>query len=323
MADENKFGTMPGAAPGGGGLRCEEWEALLADALDGLLPAGEAAAFRMHSETCANCGDLLKHAGQGREWLGYLHTEPEVPAGLIGRILDKTVGVGGMPLPVVAQASQGAGSLAMVTPWRRSFHETRLLMTVAMAFFSIALTLNLVGVKLGSLRLADLRPSQIGSTLSRQFFTARGSVVRYYDNLRFVYQLQSRMRELRRDVETQPQTPQTQQKQEPQKPAGKDGSATAAPERGMEIRAQQRSGDAGQRFGERPAFGVERSVPCAERSAQSAGKSRELLRAAKADTQATDVRVLVVTGNCISLGQFRTGLQRAVKTAGHEGRSLV
>ena len=40
----------------------------------------------------------------------------------------------------------------------RRFAEPRLLMTAAMAFFSIALTLNLTGVRLSAVRLADLRP---------------------------------------------------------------------------------------------------------------------------------------------------------------------
>ena len=305
MAEERQFGQKPGP---GSGLRCEDWEALLTDALDGLLPEGQAAAFGAHSESCANCGDLLAHAKQGQEWLGYLHTEPEIPSGLVSRILEKTVGAGGMPMPVVAAAGAGTGAVAMATPWRRSFHETRLLMTVAMAFFSIALTLNLAGVKLSSIRLADLRPSQLGSTLSREFFTARGSVVRYYDNLRLVYQLQSRMRELRRDVEQQPAQPQQNQKQE-QKP-GKGGSANklgaGSRERGAEQSAELRAElGAGSRE-----LGVK------QRSALSAQRSEER-------KAAVVVLVSMGTGRWISLGHSETGLQSVVETAGYEGRSLV
>jgi Putative zinc-finger len=212
VADQNKFGKMPDATPGSGGLRCEEWEALLVDALDGLLPAGDTAAFHAHSANCMGCADLLAHAKQGQEWLEYLHTEPEVPAGLVSKILDKTAGAGAIPVQVIAGAGteQVVGASAVAVPWRRSFQETRLLMTVAMAFFSIALTLNMAGVKLTSLRLADLRPGTIGSTISRQFWGAQSSVVRFYDNMRFVYQLQSKVRELRRDTQTQPATPKKQ-----------------------------------------------------------------------------------------------------------------
>jgi hypothetical protein len=299
VADESKFGQKPGAV-----LKCEDWEALLTDALDGLLPAGERTAFTAHSETCPNCSDLLAHAKQGQEWLGYLHTEPDIPAGLIGKILEQTVGAGSVALPVVAQAGVSGG--AMVMPWRRSFHETRLLMTVAMAFFSIALTLNLMGVKPGSFKLADLKPSEIGNTISRQFYGARSSVVRYYDHLRFVYELESRTRELRRDVETQPQPqqqPGTQQNRQQTKPSGKDGAQRQGTDEGTGLRAQgadegagERIADSGQRIEE-----------------QSTDHNEKLV----------EVQLSAGVGRSISLGQSRTGLQEAVETAGYVEGSLV
>jgi putative zinc finger protein len=240
VADERKFGKEPGPASGSA-LRCEDWEAQLTDALDGLLPARQAAAFAAHAETCENCGDLFAHAKQGQEWLTYLHDEPQAPVDLVSRIIEKTLGAEGIPVPLVAAgAGAGTGAVAMAMPWRRSFHETRLLMTVAMAFFSLALTLNLVtGGHLTSLRLADLKPSQIGNTISREFYGARRSVVQYYDNMRFFYQLQSRMRELRRDVE-QPQQQQQQNQQnqqQQQKPSGRNGGSASAGY-GSTLRAQ-------------------------------------------------------------------------------------
>ncbi|HEX3985037.1 MAG TPA: zf-HC2 domain-containing protein [Acidobacteriaceae bacterium] len=297
MAEYNQFGNKPNAA-----LRCEEWEALLADALDGVLPEGKAVSFRAHSADCANCGDLLAHAEQGREWLGYLHTEPDVPPALIAKILERTVGPGSMPLPVVA-AGQGAGAAVMALPWRRNFHETRLLMTVAMAFFSIALTLNLIGVKVSDLRLADLRPATIGSTVSRQFYAARGSVVRYYDNLRFVYQLESRMRELRRTVETTPGAAEPQKKQEPSKQSGdKNGSLQDGP-RGEALNAR------------RQAATTLRPEPVEQRTALRVIRS---LRATQTVTKAeVEVEVSVGQLKCVSLDQLRAGLQR------NDKRSLV
>lgn len=292
MAGEEKFGQKPGAT-----LRCEEWEALLADALDGLLPATEAAAFAAHSESCANCGDLLAHAERGREWLVYLHQEPDVPSGLLGRILEKTAGAGAMPVPVLAGAGAGTGALAM--PWRRSFHETRLLMTVAMAFFSIALTLNLAGVKLTNFRLADLRPSQIGSTLSRQFYAGWGSVVRFYDNARFVYQLESRVRELRRDVEQQPQ--QQQQQRQQQQPSRPGGSSMAAPDQDLMLNAVDEQ--TGHRF----------------RAMEQAVEQPAVLRSGRcAEKPEAEVSSLAVNQNSVSLDQQRAGLKEA-----NEGRGLV
>jgi hypothetical protein len=210
VADQNKFGQKPDATPlaGHGMLRCDDWETMLTDALDGQLSARDLAAFDAHAAGCAGCSDLLAHARQGQEWLVYLHSEPEVPAGLVSKIIDKTAGAGAIPIPVIAGAAEGAGAAVAAIPLRRSFQETRLLMTVAMAFFSIALTLNMAGIKLGSLRLADLRPATIGNSLSRQFHQAGAQISKFYYNARFMYQLESKMRELRRDTETPQPAPQ-------------------------------------------------------------------------------------------------------------------
>jgi hypothetical protein len=67
-------------------------------------------------------------------------------------------------------------------------------MTAAMAFFSIALTLNLTGVRITSLRPSDLKPSSIRRSASE----AMAGVIRYSDNLRVVYELESRVRDLQR-----------------------------------------------------------------------------------------------------------------------------
>jgi hypothetical protein len=297
MAEQSKFGQKP---ENPGGLRCEEWELLLADALDGHLAPGQAEAFAAHSAECPSCADLLAHARQGREWLGYLHTEPDVPADLVSRILDKTVGAGAVPVPVLAGAGQGTGAVAAAVPWRRNFHEMRLLMTVAMAFFSIALTLNLAGIKLSNMHMADLRPSNIGSALSRQFYGAQGTVVKFYNNLRFVYQLESRMRELRRDVDTTPATPR-QQKAAPAKPgSGNDGLLTPGPGWGATVKARAR----------------------ARRSPAIETKDAELItglsQTAKNRTEnETEASLLNFPGSTTA------GPRRATEVAGYDGRSLA
>jgi hypothetical protein len=299
MAEQSKFGQKPVGNPGG--LRCEEWELLLADSLDGRLGPGDAAAFTAHSEACPACADLLAHVRQGREWLGYLHAEPDVPADLVSRILDQTVGAGAVPVPLVAGAGQGSGAVAAAVPWRRNFHEMRLLMTVAMAFFSIALTLNLAGVKLSNLRMADLRPSTIGGALSRQFYGAQGSVVKFYNNLRFVYQLESRMRELRRDVDTTAPT-QRQQKSAPAKPSsGNDGRLTPGPGWGVVVRA---------------GIWTRQSSPAIENAnAELQSGVSETARNKKNETEASGLNFFP--------GSQTAGPRRQAEIAGYDGRSLA
>lgn len=196
MADRDFFEHKRPLA-GGGSLSCDEWEILLAEDLDGLMPATSRAAFDAHAASCAVCGELREQSRQGQEWLQFLGAEPEVPAGMVERIVSKTSGaavgplaLNGGPIPVAAHV--------LPLPVRRVMWDSRMLMTAAMAFFSIALTLNLAGVRLTNLRLSDLTPASLEMNLTRQFYGAKGSLVRYYDNLRLVYEVESRVRDLRR-----------------------------------------------------------------------------------------------------------------------------
>ncbi|MGC1462740.1 MAG: zf-HC2 domain-containing protein, partial [Terracidiphilus sp.] len=189
---------------------CGQWETLLADALDGLLQPEDEATFAEHMASCPACTALFDEAQKGREWLEFLSPEPDVPAGLLDKILAQT---GPGQVAGYGLISGGTNVLPMspasIPAWQRPgfagqirrFAEPRLLMTAAMAFFSIALTLNLTGVRLSSLRLADLRPTAIRSFMERRLMTASVPIVRYYDHLRFVYEVESRMRELRRGTE--------------------------------------------------------------------------------------------------------------------------
>ena len=118
----------------------------------------------------------------------------------------------------------------------RRFAEPRLMMTAAMAFFSIALTLNLTGIRFTQLRMADLRPVAIRANVERSLNMASVPVIRYYDHLRFVYEVESRVRELRGDMEDNQQD---ENNQKDTRPAGsgesrqnhKDGGSQHDPSR--------------------------------------------------------------------------------------------
>jgi hypothetical protein len=195
---------------------CGQWETLLVDALDGSLRPEDEATFSAHMAACANCTALFEEARQGREWLDFLSDEPEVPAGLLDRILAQTgpgqaAGYGlvaeGHTLAIAGGHQPRKGNITPLPAWKRPgfygairrFAEPRLMMTVAMAFFSIALTLNMTGVKLTRMHLSDFKPASVRSFMQRRITMASTPIIRYYDHLRLVYEVQSRFRELRRD----------------------------------------------------------------------------------------------------------------------------
>ena len=242
---------------------CGAWETLLTDALDGLLSPEDEAKFAAHKAACPACAALYEESRKGREWLEFLAPEPEVPAGLLERILAKT-GPGqrtnewtGTALPLAV----GAGTVPAFVPpvWQqpgflarmRQAVQPRLVMTAAMAFFSIALTLNITGFSLANvhvtpLRLADLRPRTMRALVERQLTMASVPIVRYYDHLRFVYEVQARVREL----SGQDDGKGGQRKEEPAKPGetnqipgSKDGGLRAGPQEEMGNPAAEGSGD--------------------------------------------------------------------------------
>jgi hypothetical protein len=209
MADRGNIPNSPA---------CGLWETLLADALDGLLRPEDEATFSSHMAVCPSCTALFEEARRGREWLEFLSPEPEVPEGLLDKILAQTgpghtsdykLATAGNVVPMPIPAWQRPGMMGRI----RRFAEPRLLMTAAMAFFSIALTLNMTGVKLTDFRLSNLRPTAVRSFMERRLTMASTPIIRYYDHLRLVYEVESRMREIRQNnqgkqqQQTQPVTP--------------------------------------------------------------------------------------------------------------------
>lgn len=231
-------------------LTCTQCEGMLLDAADGLLLPDEQTHFDLHLAECPACTRLFADVRRGSAWMEMLKEAPPVPpAGLVDRILAKTSGDPEVHAGVMAQVAHAASlfgdSQAKVLPFRVPAHlqqprtrmqrmvhtvmQPRFMMTAAMAFFSIALTMNIAGVRLSSLRASDLKPSSI----KRSFWAANGRAVRYYDNLRVVYELESRVHEMQRDNDTEaaPQrgivnTPQSDPQPTRPAPSGSPRSST-------------------------------------------------------------------------------------------------
>lgn len=192
-------------------MQCNEFDALLTDALDKLLTGPKAEAFLAHGKTCAVCGPLLAEAEIGKRWLQQL-VEVEAPPMLVHNILASTVGIDTTRIAATSplRASWLERTLErarmLITPVIGVARQPRFAMSFGMAFFSLSISLSLAGVKLSDVRQADLRPSAI----KRTYYETSGRVVKYYENIRFVYEIESRMREFKRA--TTPAEPAPQKK---------------------------------------------------------------------------------------------------------------
>ena len=194
-------------------LTCTDFEALLAEALDGTLGAPEMERFRSHLGTCPQCGPLFALAQDGQMALRGL-PEMEPPAYLVQKILNVTSEVPArVPQPRPAEA---AGWLGM-RPFFAAVMQPRFGMSFAMAFFSLMLIFNVTGVNLRDLGSIDWRPSAMKTNVVKGYYETTARVEKYYENLRFVYQVQSTLRDLRNATSTQDeQQPKQQPQQKPE-----------------------------------------------------------------------------------------------------------
>jgi hypothetical protein len=98
-------------------------------------------------------------------------------------------------------------------------------MSFGMAFFSITMLLGIAGFHMSDLRHLDLSSKGIMKT----YYDSQARIIRYYENMRLVYQIESRVRDLKRAATPEnnldkKQPPQQQQQQKQEAPATKNPS---------------------------------------------------------------------------------------------------
>ena len=192
-------------------MHCAEFDALLSQAIDGTLAGERLATFEAHGRDCNLCGPLLQEAEAGRTWLKSM-AEVEPPEDLVTNILLRTSGVltgqrAGQRVTTSWMDRVGELASAIFSPVVAVARQPRFAMSFGMAFFTLSVTLSLAGVKLSDLRHLDLRPSAV----RRNYYETQGRVVKYYENIRFVYEIESRVRQFK-----QAATPAEQPREQPQ-----------------------------------------------------------------------------------------------------------
>ncbi len=198
-------------------MQCAEFEAMLTDALDGMLGEADQARFQDHLAVCSNCAPLFNEAEAGLRWLSALkEDEVEPPAMMVENILRATIGTS--PIPKAAKETKSwwerLKETPVLAPVLQTVFQPRFAMGFGMAFFSIMMLLNLAGIQLKNLRYVDLRPAAIVTV----YYETTGKVVKYWDNIRFVYEIESRIRDLKKAAapDQKPAPQDEQQKQQDQ-----------------------------------------------------------------------------------------------------------
>jgi Putative zinc-finger len=162
---------------------CTLTEERLSDYLDNLLVAEDVTELNRHVDSCADCARLVEQVGTAVRRMRSL--EPmEVPPQLILSILDQTVG----PRP------------EKKTGWRGWFAWTHPILQprFAMGALTCAVTLIIFGYAIGlsptKIKKGDLAPTNVYRAANRQAHLTYGRAVKYVNDLKVVYEIQSRLR---------------------------------------------------------------------------------------------------------------------------------
>ncbi len=164
-------------------MNCADFEILLCDYLDGTLDRERRTELERHMQSCAACADLAADVRSAVS-LAERAAVVEPPAELLTRILH------------IIPGNNAAGKRPW---WRRRWIEPllqpRYAMGMAMTVLSFSMLARFAGIEPRMLKPSDLDPVKIWLAADDRAHRAWDRTVKYYDNLKLVIEVQSRLKE--------------------------------------------------------------------------------------------------------------------------------
>jgi hypothetical protein len=197
-------------------MNCGEVEVLLADYLDDTVSVEQKAALERHASACTSCRALMDDAAAAVKFLKRVD-DVEAPAELITRIAFGAP-YGRVRMPFERQTLWGR----FASKWLQPILQPRLAMGMAMTILSFAMLERCTGVHVQHLTAADLNPVRIWGGVEDKGLRVKDRAVKYYENLRWVYEIETRLKSL------QEQQDAFQQQQDKQAAGSKKGAENGA-----------------------------------------------------------------------------------------------
>jgi len=160
---------------------CTNSEERLSDYLDGHLTSEDAASFSAHVASCARCSELLAQVGALVNQMHQLEAVEEPPQ-LVQKILDATLG----------PRTQEQGWKRWFT-WAPVLWQPRFAMGALTVAASFVIVFHTAGVTPTKLKKADLSPSSLYRSANRQVHLTYARGAKFVNDLRVVYEIQSRL----------------------------------------------------------------------------------------------------------------------------------
>jgi len=172
-------------------MRCADFEILLSDYIDGTLAVERRQVLEEHAAGCAGCGELLRDVTQAVSFMERVE-ELTPPPELITRLAYHA------PRGKVRDGLDRQSLFSRTfTRWLQPVLQPRFAMGMAMTILSFAMLGRCTGVQLQQIRPADLSPIRVWGGLEDKAYRTWDRTVKYYENLRLVYEIETRVKEIR------------------------------------------------------------------------------------------------------------------------------
>lgn len=184
-------------------MTCTEFEVLLVDYVDGAVTVEERRAVEAHTDVCPSCREMLRDVFHA---VSFLETAKPVmpPPELITRIAAQA------PRGRVTDEFHRKGLLSRAfSKWLQPVLQPRFAMSMAMTILSLAMVERCTGIRTQQIKPEDLNPAVLWNGLEEKAYRTWDRTVKYYENLRLVYEVETALREIReqQDAATAAQSP--------------------------------------------------------------------------------------------------------------------
>ena len=199
-------------------MNCADIEITICDYLDGTLAPEQKAELERHLALCPACAEMARDSAAALKFIERAE-EAAPPPELVTRIL--------FDAPWRKNKSAAQGVRSRLAGWFRPVLQPKFVMGAAMTILSFSIFSQLGPVR--ALKPGDLEPKAVWVGLENRVMDAWDRAVKFYDNLKFVYQIQTTLREW-------------QQQDEEQRPVKRQNSRTTDDHK---LPAKSTPGDAG------------------------------------------------------------------------------
>ena len=181
-------------------MKCAELEIVLCDYLDGSMDTAGREIAQAHLAGCPGCAEMLRDMQTALAFLERVEA-PEPPPELLTRILFHAPVSGEVHRAVALEKKKG------VTAWFRGwFLQPRFAMGMAMTILSFSMVDRIAGISPQKLTMADLEPARVWAVMDDKVHRTWARAVKYYENLRLVYEMRARLQQWSAEEEAERKT---------------------------------------------------------------------------------------------------------------------